>query len=175
LEFFWQYKKNDVPLQQNNMHRNMNKTEVRKYICEQNKLHAAGELATLSRKIGEKILTHKAVESANTIVLFWSMKSEVDTHELVAELVRNKNVILITQSADTPPVQPPRDAVIIVPGMAYDAMGHRLGRGKGYYDRFLSDLKDNYRIGICFPWQMVENLPVESHDMQVNEVLTAEM
>jgi 5-formyltetrahydrofolate cyclo-ligase len=59
--------------------------------------------------------------------------------------------------------------------MAYDAMGHRLGRGKGYYDRFLLDLKDNYRIGICFPWQMVENLPVESHDMRVNEVLTAEM
>lgn len=153
----------------------MNKTEVRKYISEQNKLHPADEMATLSQQICDKILKHKAIESANTVVLFWSMKSEVDTHELTAELVKKKNVILLTQSADTPPVLPPRDAVIIVPGMAYDAMGHRLGRGKGYYDRFLSELKDNYKIGICFPWQMAENLPVESHDMRVNEVLTAEM
>ncbi len=153
----------------------MNKTEVRKYISEQNKLHSADEMATLSQQICDKILKHRAIESANTVVLFWSMKSEVDTHELTAELVKKKNVILITQSADTPPVTPPKDAVIIVPCIAYDKMGYRLGRGKGYYDRYLSELADNYKIGICFPWQIVEKLPVESHDMRVDEVLTADM
>ena len=153
----------------------MNKTEVRKYISEQNKLHPADEMATLSQQICDKILKHKAIESANTVVLFWSMKSEVDTHELTAELVKKKNVILLTQSADTPPVTPPKGAVIIVPCMAYDNMRYRLGRGKGYYDRYLSELADNYKIGICFPWQIVEKLPVESHDMRVDEVLTADM
>ena len=153
----------------------MNKTEVRKYISEQNKLHSADEMATLSQQICDKILKHKVIESANTVVLFWSMKSEVDTHELTAELVKKKNVILITQSADTPPVTPPKDAVIIVPCMAYDKMGYRLGRGKGYYDRYLKNLADNYKIGICFPWQIVEKLPIESHDMRVDEVLTADM
>lgn len=153
----------------------MNKTEVRKYISEQNKLHSADEMATLSQQICDKILKHSAVESTNTVVLFWSMKSEVDTHELTAELVKKKNVILITQSADTLPVTPPKDAVIIVPCMAYDKMGYRLGRGKGYYDRYLSELAGNYKIGICFPWQIVEKLPVESHDMRVDEVLTADM
>ena len=153
----------------------MNKTEVRKYISEQNKLHPADEMATLSQQICDKILKHKAIESVNTVVLFWSMKSEVDTHELTAELVKKKNVILLTQSADTPPVTPPKDGVIIVPCMAYDKMGYRLGRGKGYYDRYLSELADNYKIGICFPWQIVEKLPVESHDMRVDEVLTADM
>ena len=59
--------------------------------------------------------------------------------------------------------------------MAYDKMGYRLGRGKGYYDRYLKNLADNYKIGICFPWQIVEKLPVESHDMRVDEVLTADM
>ena len=153
----------------------MNKTEVRKYISEQNKLHSADEMATLSQQICDKILKHRAIEIANTVVLFWSMKSEVDTHELTAELVKKKNVILITQSADTPPVTSPKDAVIIIPCMAYDKMGYRLGRGKGYYDRYLSELADNYKIGICFPWQIVEKLPVESHDMRVDEVLTADM
>jgi 5-formyltetrahydrofolate cyclo-ligase len=153
----------------------MNKTEVRKYISEQNKLHPADEMATSSQQICDKILKHKAIESTNTVVLFWSMKSEVDTHELTAELVKKKNVILLTQSADTPPVTPPKDAVIIVPCMAYDKMGYRLGGGKGYYDRYLSELADNYKIGICFPWQIVEKLPVESHDMRVDEVLTADM
>lgn len=149
----------------------MNKEELRNYISEQNKLHSADEKRILSRQVCEKILSHKAVEAANTIVLFWSMKNEIDTHELAAELVRKKNVILITQSADTPPVMPPRDAVIIVPAMAYDKQGFRLGRGKGYYDRFLSNLQENYKIGICFPWQMVEKLPVDTHDMGVNEVI----
>ena len=149
----------------------MNKTEARNYISEQNKLHSAEEKRILSRQICEKILSHTAIKATNTIVLFWSLKSEVDTHELAVELVKEKNVILITQSADTPPVMPPHDAVIIVPAMAYDKQGLRLGRGKGYYDRYLSKLQENYKIGICFPWQMVEKLPVDSHDIGVNEVI----
>lgn len=149
----------------------MNKNEVRKYVSEQNKLHSEEEMGILSQQICEKILKHNAVMEANTIVLFWSMKDEVDTHELVAKLVRKKNVIIITQSADIPPVMPPNDAVIIVPCLAYDSKGSRLGKGKGYYDRYLSQLEENYKIGICFPWQMVENIPTDSHDIGVNEVI----
>ena len=149
----------------------MDKTDLRKYIFEQNRLHSVDEKATLSHKICDKIMAHEAVESANTIVLFWSLKSEVDTHEMVAELVKEKNVILLTQSADTPPVTPPKDAVIIVPGVAFDNRGYRLGRGKGYYDRYLGCLAENYKIGICFPWQMVEKVPTDSHDVCVNEVI----
>jgi 5-formyltetrahydrofolate cyclo-ligase len=114
---------------------------------------------------------HERIKKAETVVLFWSLKKEVNTHDLIPRLVRDKNVIIITQSANTKPVTPPKDAVIIVPGVAFDSKGYRLGRGKGYYDRYLGGLAENYKIGICFPWQMVEKVPTDSHDVCVNEVI----
>lgn len=149
----------------------MNKTDLRKYIFDQTRGHSTQEMEDASRIICEKLIEHEKIKNAETIVLFWSLKSEVDTHEMVAELVKEKNVILLTQSADTPPVTPPKDAVIIVPGVAFDNKGYRLGRGKGYYDRYLGSLAENYKIGICFPWQMVEKVPTDSHDVCVNEVI----
>ena len=60
--------------------------------------------------------------------------------------------------------------VALVPGVAFDALGHRLGRGKGYYDRFLSRLSCRC-IGICFDFQKVAEVPVGEHDISVDEVI----
>ncbi len=59
------------------------------------------------------------------------------------------------------------DTVVVVPGLAFDALGNRLGRGKGYYDRFLgrSDMKHALAIGVSWKLQLVERIPVESHDI----------
>ena len=55
--------------------------------------------------------------------------------------------------------------------MAFDDSGHRLGRGKGYYDRFLVNLPHCYKIGMCFDFQRVEHVPCESTDIAVDEVI----
>ena len=60
----------------------------------------------------------------------------------------------------------------LVPGVAFDSEGHRLGRGRGYYDRLLPLLSNAYKLGVCFPFQCVERVPSEAHDMSVNEVCT---
>ena len=60
----------------------------------------------------------------------------------------------------------------IIPGVAFDRHGARLGRGKGYYDRLLPQLSNAYRIGICFPFQMLEHLPSEPHDVLMNEIVS---
>ena len=60
----------------------------------------------------------------------------------------------------------------IVPGMAFDKQGHRLGRGKGYYDRLLPKLTNAYKLGVCFPYQYVEEVPTDEHDIRMDEVLT---
>ena len=60
--------------------------------------------------------------------------------------------------------------IVLVPGMAFDAAGHRLGRGRGYYDRFLTGLTC-YKIGICFPFQRVAEVPVDAHDVVMDEVI----
>ena len=62
--------------------------------------------------------------------------------------------------------------LIVVPGVAFDRNGNRLGRGKGYYDRFLSQHLEVKRIGICFDFQMVEEVPAEPFDIRMDEVIT---
>ena len=61
--------------------------------------------------------------------------------------------------------------VAIIPGVAFDRQGHRLGRGKGYYDRLLSVMPQVYKIGLCFDFQVVDNVPVDSHDIRMDEVI----
>ncbi len=61
--------------------------------------------------------------------------------------------------------------LILVPGVAFTAGGRRLGRGAGYYDRFLAT-QTAHRIGACFESQLVPDLPVEPHDMPMHRVLT---
>jgi 5-formyltetrahydrofolate cyclo-ligase len=66
---------------------------------------------------------------------------------------------------------PPPD-LILVPGLAFDRGGHRLGRGGGYYDRWLASAPAAFRLGVCFSRQVVEALPRETHDCPVEAVLT---
>lgn len=61
--------------------------------------------------------------------------------------------------------------LILVPGVAFDLHGHRLGRGKGYYDQILAVVRGS-ACGIAFDEQIVPEVPVEPHDMQVNRILT---
>lgn len=62
-------------------------------------------------------------------------------------------------------------SLILVPAMAYTPQGERLGRGKGYYDRYLSQFPDIPTMGICRSYQLLDYIPTESWDMRVREVL----
>jgi 5-formyltetrahydrofolate cyclo-ligase len=62
--------------------------------------------------------------------------------------------------------------VILVPGLAFDRNGARLGQGGGWYDRVLADAPHVAAIGICFDCQMVPHIPSESHDRRVALVVT---
>jgi 5-formyltetrahydrofolate cyclo-ligase len=69
-------------------------------------------------------------------------------------------------------------ALVIVPGLAFDARGRRLGRGRGFYDRFLADLEKARRpfrtIGLCTPCQFIPEVPVEDWDRKVDSLCTGE-
>ena len=71
-------------------------------------------------------------------------------------------------------VDPAALDLIVVPGVAFDARGHRLGRGGGYYDRFLAALPAGIpRVGLAFRCQRVPRLPRAPHDQPVTTVLAA--
>ncbi len=61
--------------------------------------------------------------------------------------------------------------LLLIPGLAFDLNGHRLGRGKGYYDQLLATVRGT-RIGVAFDQQIVSGVPVEPHDVRLNGLLT---
>ncbi|HOB19839.1 MAG TPA: 5-formyltetrahydrofolate cyclo-ligase [Candidatus Atribacteria bacterium] len=63
--------------------------------------------------------------------------------------------------------------IVIVPGVAFDTRLNRLGHGAGYYDRFLARLSINtLKIGLAYDFQVVDSLPVESHDISLDMLIT---
>lgn len=62
--------------------------------------------------------------------------------------------------------------VILVPGLAFDKAGGRLGRGGGFYDRFLEQIRPPIVIGVCFDEQIVDCIPREAHDQEMNAIVT---
>ena len=69
-------------------------------------------------------------------------------------------------------VDPAEIDMAIVPGVAFDRTGNRLGRGKGLYDRFLSAHPNLYKTGICFDYQLIEKIPAEAHDIKMDTVIS---
>ena len=68
----------------------------------------------------------------------------------------------------------PSPDLVLVPGLAFDITGVRLGRGKGFYDRWLAANPTVHSVGICFKCQIVENLPSEAHDARVSAIVSEE-
>jgi 5-formyltetrahydrofolate cyclo-ligase len=74
--------------------------------------------------------------------------------------------------AKTRKAEPNEIDVIIVPGLAFDAAGNRLGRGRGFYDRFLGKLGQHVpKVAIAFSFQKISEVPVGPHDVKVYKVL----
>lgn len=131
-------------------------------------------------------------KTANTIAFYLSKGSEVETSEMIAEAIEQGKEILVPITSeeiefvkftsfdelapakfDVPePKTKIRSAqeldVVIVPGLAFDLDLHRLGYGKGYYDRALNKLPNAVRIGICFDFQIVEKIPRHGHDERLH-------
>ena len=61
--------------------------------------------------------------------------------------------------------------LFVVPGVVFDHTCYRIGRGKGYYDRYLSDT-DKPTIGLCYDFQLLEYIPREKHDKKMTHVIT---
>ncbi len=61
--------------------------------------------------------------------------------------------------------------LIIVPGLAFDRAHRRLGYGGGYYDQFLAQHPEAYKLGICYPFQLMESIPYEGHDVVLDQVI----
>ena len=134
---------------------------------------------------------------AKVVLLYWSMEDEVQTHDFVEKWYKSKTILLPCVDGDDLRLRQYTGAdcmregeqfgigeptgeeytdlesvdAIIVPGVAFDKEGHRMGRGRGFYDRLLKSTPNAYKIGVCFDFQMVESVPVEPHDVMMDKVV----
>lgn len=140
---------------------------------------------------------HSKVKAANTIASYWSMLGEAGTHAFNEKMYVSKTILLpviegnelslrkfqgkselVTETRYR--IQQPvgdnfedYDSVdlIIVPGLAFTKDGKRCGHGKGYYDKLLPKFKNAYKIGIAYGFQIIDHVPMEEHDVMVDEVV----
>jgi 5-formyltetrahydrofolate cyclo-ligase len=75
-------------------------------------------------------------------------------------------------SPDAPLVEPTEVDLVLVPGLAFDARGHRIGYGRAFYDRLLPTLLGAFRVGVAYDFQVLPELPNEEHDVPVHCVVS---
>lgn len=178
------------------------KKQIRKEILEKLNNQASEEALEKSKAIKQKLFSLSEFKKSNFIMLYASRTEEVKTDQMIDEaLEMGKRVALplctslktivpkeikvrsadleegaygICEPKKCQKVRKPEEIdLVIVPGVAFDKKNRRLGRGKGYYDKFLKDLPRNkLTIGLAFDFQIVEDLPEDSHDIPVSKVIT---
>jgi 5-formyltetrahydrofolate cyclo-ligase len=109
------------------------------------------------------------VASAETVLGFTTLPGEPETRSLFVWCAATGRLVAVPE-ADIEPSWPD---LVVVPGLAFTASGDRLGQGGGWYDRFLSGTRtDCLTVGVCFAEQILDELPVEAHDVRMDHVVT---
>ena len=126
--------------------------------------------------------------AARTVAVFAALPDEPATDEVLARWASTRRVVLprvegpdalvfgalgILEPQGERPCPAGEIDLVVCPGVAFTADGRRLGRGRGYYDRYLGDPAfRGFRVGVCYAHQLVDDLPVEPHDVRMDRVIT---
>lgn len=119
-------------------------------------------------EINSKLLNLPMINKYDTYIVYHPFKNEPDIHNFIKHLEKEKKIVF-TATLDFE-IDVPID-VAIIPGLAFDKNRYRLGRGKGWYDRFLSEHPETFKIGVCYKEQLVDKLPTEEHDIKMDLVI----
>lgn len=171
------------------------KKNLRAEIKSLKKQHTKEQLLAQSEAILSKLEQHPDFKNARIVMIYSALPDEVQTQDFLEKWRHEKKIILPTVVGDDiipvelaentgfavgdfnilEPQNEPYTGnfdLIVVPGVAFDRNGNRIGRGKGYYDRFLCKHLNVKRIGICFDFQIVEEVPTEPTDIKMDEVIS---
>lgn len=180
----------------------MHKKELRSLIREKRKSIPLDRKKELDTIIQKSIISQPKFKSSHIIMTYVALNEEVSTDLLIEEAFREGKRIVVPYCNENSkiglaeicsleelkvgafgirePLEICRDNIreelidlVIVPGVAFDKEGNRLGMGKGFYDRFLQTAKSHsYWIAPTYECQMVESIPLEEHDLPVDMIVT---
>lgn len=176
----------------------MDKKELRKQIRNRKRQFTNSELEELSLPVINRLLSMPEIADSQTILMYYSLPDEVYTHDAVEVLARQGKTVLLPKVIDSENMEirvyrnkedlaegsygimEPKGQLFtdygkittaVIPGMSFDSSYNRLGRGKGYYDRFLKKIPLAYKIGVCFDFQKEKDIPHEENDVKMDTVI----
>lgn len=173
------------------------KLEIRKMMRELKRAVPPEEKMRRSETIMRRVEALPEFQQARTVLLYWSMADEVQTHGFVNRWYMDKKLLLPCVDGDdlllrqytgpeclvageqfgieepTGPVYNDLESIelIIVPGVAFDHERNRMGRGRGFYDRLLKNTACAKKVGVAFDFQLLDNIPTEEFDVKMDAVI----
>ena len=177
----------------------MDKKELRRAIRERKRAMTEEEIVSRSAKLGVLFTQSDAYKNAKTIYGYLPYNQEVRTVPMLEQALKDgkrvavpkvygdemkflylddltkvsKGYAGIPEPIADEPVADDETALVLMPGLAFDPAGHRIGYGGGFYDKFLAAEPNHPTLALCYEFQMLPELHTEEHDIPVDTVLWA--
>ncbi len=177
----------------------MDKKELRSQIRTRKRAMTEEEIVTRSEALGKLFAQSEAYRKVKTIYGYLPYNQEVRTVPMLEQALKDGKRVAVPKCygeemkfiylddltqvapgyanipepiADGPVADDPT-ALVLMPGLAFDSQGHRIGYGGGFYDKFLSAEPNHPTLALCYEFQMLPHLETEEHDIPVDTVLWA--
>ena len=177
----------------------MDKKELRRSIRERKRAMTEVEIVSRSEKLGVLFAQSEAYKAAKTIYGYLPYNQEVRTVPMLEQALKDgkrvavpkvygdemkflylddltkvsKGYAGIPEPIADGPVADDETALVLMPGLAFDPQGHRIGYGGGFYDKFLAAEPNHPTLALCYEFQLLPELDTEEHDIPVDTVLWA--
>ena len=181
---------------------NFAKYDIRKDILSKRNSLSEFEIINNSKIISTRVIATKEYQRSKSIGAYYPIGSEVKTFDIIKHSIDNKKEVGLPRVIDCTKIEffkiiedsfekikftkgkygifensmsstsIDQMDLLIIPGIAFDLQGNRIGYGKGYYDRLLSSRKAKYIIGLAYEAQVINEIPKNDHDIPVNIIIT---
>ncbi len=177
----------------------MDKKQLRKTVREQKRAMTPAQIEEKSRLLTEKFLQSDAYQKARSVYGYLPYNQEVRTVPLLEQALKDGKRVAVPKCYDDEmrfiwmedlsqvekgyagipepiahgPIADDETALVLMPGMAFDPAGHRIGYGGGFYDKFLATEPTHPTLALCYDFQMFDHLETEEFDIPVDIVLWA--
>lgn len=171
------------------------KNNLRATLLQRRRILKKEEVEQCSHEVVEQIALLPEFQSARVVMLYYPIKNEIDLRQLLTYYSDKTYLLPVTHRKSLElrewtgeekmhhgryGIPEPETAtykgkpdLILVPGVGFDSEHRRLGRGKGYYDRFLKRYSDITKIGVGYKFQQVKEIPFNHRDVKMNKLILA--
>lgn len=177
----------------------MDKKALRRAISARKRMMTTEEIDEKSCRLAQLFLSSQQYINAKTIYGYLPYNQEVRTFPILERALHDGKTVAvpkvygeqmhficlqdltkvaagfagIPEPVEDGPIANDPHALVLMPGLAFDRQGHRMGYGGGYYDKFLANEPEHPTVALCYDFQVLEHLETDDHDIPVDCVLWA--